>query len=127
MIIICYRENEDQKYDCVDTLEAFEQKHPNVERTYIFNGKSVINHSEMNLNPIDTSYYRSRYGIDQSDIGRRFYNEHGEKCVILGIKQQRYKYPITFYNETTDSIRKCSPSYIRRVLAQSASFAPQTT
>lgn len=127
MIVICYRENGDQKYDCVDSLEQFERRHPGVERTYIFAGEGVINNSEMYRSPINMGYDKSRYGIDGSDIGRIFYNENGEKCVILGIKPQRYKYPITFHNEDTGCIRKCSPNYIRRALEKSPCFAPQTT
>ncbi len=126
MIVICYRENGEQRYDCVDSIDRFTAQHPNAERTYVFTGDGVINNAQMYRLSENLAYDKEKYGIDSTDIGRSFYNSRGEKCTILGIKPTRYKYPVTFYNEAEESIRKCSANFIRKALADSPLYAAAT-
>lgn len=131
MFVICYLdENGEQKYDAATSLPDFESKHPNVTHTYTFvscsaiatrvnENSTFVDEDSMPFHNTDViNIDKSKYSIDDSDIGRRFYDHRGDPCIILGIKPSRYKYPISLYNERLGSIRKCAPSYIRRMLAR---------
>jgi len=113
MLLVCYKEGGENKWDETHSLTSFKQKHPSIQDKDIIH---MMNIKVSDSQAIRFAYEAGRYGLSGSDYMREFTNTRGEHCVIIGIRPRNRKYPIIVRNETKGTHNKCTSGYILECL-----------
>ena len=115
MLIICYTENNEQKFETSNSLEDFKNSKPNTSVLYIFDEEADLKRQESRKSE-NFMTYCGYYGFSTNDYEAPMLDGKGRELFLVGFSPRNRKYKCLAVDKHTGKRYKMTPAWAKQCM-----------